>query len=115
MKDVRWPVAELSPGEARARFPQIDFDGVRTVALHDNHGKGYAMAVGVANASWDNLFFCDGDMYNVTEEHIRALAAWDPSRAGDLRLERKRVRTLLAEKAAAIALAPPRPPVTLRT
>jgi len=49
------------------------FDGVRTVALHENHGKGFAMAVGVANASNDNLFFCDGDMYNVTEEHIRAL------------------------------------------
>jgi polyisoprenyl-phosphate glycosyltransferase len=49
------------------------FDGVRTVALHENHGKGYAMAVGVATASNDTLFFCDGDMYNVTEEHISAL------------------------------------------
>ena len=49
------------------------FEGVRTIALHENHGKGYAMAVGVANASNDTLFFCDGDMYNVTEEHIRAL------------------------------------------
>jgi len=49
------------------------FDGVRTVALHENHGKGFAMAVGVANASNDTLFFCDGDMYNVTEEHISAL------------------------------------------
>ncbi len=49
------------------------FDGVRTVALHDNHGKGYAMAVGVATASNDTLFFCDGDMYNVTEKHIEAL------------------------------------------
>lgn len=49
------------------------FDGVRTVALHENHGKGYAMSVGVANASNDILFFCDGDMYNVTEEHIAAL------------------------------------------
>jgi len=49
------------------------FEGVRTVALKENHGKGFAMAVGVANASNDTLFFCDGDMYNVTEEHIRAL------------------------------------------
>jgi glycosyltransferase involved in cell wall biosynthesis len=49
------------------------FDGVRTVALHENHGKGYAMAVGVANASNDTFFFCDGDMYNVTEKHIEAL------------------------------------------
>ncbi|HUP60211.1 MAG TPA: glycosyltransferase family 2 protein [Thermoanaerobaculia bacterium] len=49
------------------------FDGVRTIALHENHGKGFAMAVGVANASNDILFFCDGDMYNVTQEHIAAL------------------------------------------
>ena len=49
------------------------FEGVRTVALHHNHGKGFAMAVGVANASNDVLFFCDGDMYNITEEHIAAL------------------------------------------
>lgn len=48
-------------------------EGVRTVALKENHGKGFAMAVGVANASNDTLFFCDGDMYNITEEHIRAL------------------------------------------
>jgi glycosyltransferase involved in cell wall biosynthesis len=49
------------------------FDGVRTIALRENHGKGYAMAVGVANASNDVLFFCDGDMYNVTDVHIEAL------------------------------------------
>ena len=49
------------------------FDGVRTIALHENHGKGFAMAVGVANASNDLLFFCDGDMYNLQEEHIAAL------------------------------------------
>lgn len=49
------------------------FEGVRTIALHENHGKGFAMAVGVANASNETLFFCDGDMYNLTEEHIRAL------------------------------------------
>ncbi|HYH10170.1 MAG TPA: glycosyltransferase family 2 protein [Thermoanaerobaculia bacterium] len=48
-------------------------EGVRTVALRENHGKGFAMAVGVANASNDTLFFCDGDMYNVTDEHIEAL------------------------------------------
>ena len=57
------------------------FDGVRTVALHENHGKGFAMAVGVANASNDTLFFCDGDMYNVTEDHISALV--NPVLRGD--------------------------------
>ena len=51
------------------------FDGVRTIALRENHGKGFAMAVGVANASNDTLFFCDGDMYNVTEQHIEALVS----------------------------------------
>jgi len=49
------------------------FEGVKTIALRENHGKGFAMAVGVANASNDILFFCDGDMYNVTDEHIAAL------------------------------------------
>jgi polyisoprenyl-phosphate glycosyltransferase len=49
------------------------FDGVRTVALHENHGKGFAMAVGVATATNDTLFFCDGDMFNISEEHISAL------------------------------------------
>ena len=49
------------------------FEGVRTIALHANHGKGFAMAVGVANASNDTLFFCDGDMYDLTDEHIAAL------------------------------------------
>ena len=45
---------------------------VRTIALRENQGKGYAMRVGVDYASNDILFFCDGDMY-VTPEHIEAL------------------------------------------
>jgi glycosyltransferase involved in cell wall biosynthesis len=49
------------------------FDGVRTIALRENHGKGFAMAVGVANASHDTLFFCDGDMLNILDAHIAAL------------------------------------------
>ena len=57
------------------------FEGVRTIALKENHGKGFAMAVGVANASYDTLFFCDGDMYNVTDEHIAALLM--PVTSGD--------------------------------
>ncbi len=46
---------------------------VTTIALRENHGKGYAMRVGVDHASNDVLFFVDGDMYNVTGEHIAAL------------------------------------------
>lgn len=49
------------------------FEGVRTVALRENHGKGFAMAVGVANASNDTLFFCDGDMFNITDDIISSL------------------------------------------
>ncbi|MCU1350297.1 MAG: glycosyl transferase family 2 [Acidobacteria bacterium] len=46
---------------------------VKTIALRENRGKGYAMRIGVDNAANDVLFFVDGDMYNVTGEHIAAL------------------------------------------
>jgi polyisoprenyl-phosphate glycosyltransferase len=46
---------------------------VTTIALKENRGKGYAMRVGVEWASNDVLFFVDGDMFNVTEEHIASL------------------------------------------
>lgn len=46
---------------------------VTTIALRQNHGKGYAMRMGVAWATHDILFFVDGDMFNVTSEHIEAL------------------------------------------
>ncbi len=46
---------------------------VKTIALRENAGKGYAMRIGVDNAAHDVLFFVDGDMYNVSDEHIEAL------------------------------------------
>jgi polyisoprenyl-phosphate glycosyltransferase len=46
---------------------------VRTIALRQNRGKGYAMRVGVDYASHDILFFVDGDMCNVTELTIESL------------------------------------------
>lgn len=49
------------------------FDSVRTIALRRNHGKGYAMRLGVEHATHDVLFFVDGDMLNVTDQHIEAL------------------------------------------
>jgi glycosyltransferase involved in cell wall biosynthesis len=49
------------------------FEGVRTIALHENRGKGYAMRIGVDNASHDVIFFVDGDMLNVSDEHIESL------------------------------------------
>jgi glycosyltransferase involved in cell wall biosynthesis len=45
---------------------------VKTIALRENHGKGYAMRVGVENARHDVFFFCDGDMY-ITQQHVEAL------------------------------------------
>ena len=46
---------------------------VTTLALRENRGKGYAMRVGVEYARHDILFFVDGDMYNLTDDHINAL------------------------------------------
>lgn len=48
---------------------------VATIALRENRGKGYAMRMGVEYARHDILFFVDGDMFNLTEEHIRSLIA----------------------------------------
>ncbi len=49
------------------------FEGVTTIALRENWGKGYAMRVGVDYARGDVLFFVDGDMFNLTDEHIDSL------------------------------------------
>lgn len=49
------------------------FDGVRTVSLRENHGKGFAMHVGVELATHDVLFFVDGDMLNLSDHHIESL------------------------------------------
>jgi polyisoprenyl-phosphate glycosyltransferase len=46
---------------------------VATIALRENRGKGYAMSVGVDYARYDTLFFVDGDMFNLTDEHIESL------------------------------------------
>ena len=46
---------------------------VTTIALRENRGKGYAMRVGVDYASNDVLFFVDGDMLNLADDHIAAL------------------------------------------
>jgi glycosyltransferase involved in cell wall biosynthesis len=46
---------------------------VATIALRENRGKGYAMRMGVAYARHDVLFFVDGDMFNLTDQHIASL------------------------------------------
>jgi len=49
------------------------FDGVKTIAVRENRGKGYAMRVGVDYASNNILFFADGDMLNITDSMIESL------------------------------------------
>lgn len=49
------------------------FPDVKTIALRRNQGKGCAMRLGVQHASNDIFFFVDGDMLNLTEEHIESL------------------------------------------
>jgi polyisoprenyl-phosphate glycosyltransferase len=51
------------------------FPDVQTLAVRNNQGKGAAMRLGVQHASHDVLFFVDGDMFNVTDEHIESLVA----------------------------------------
>ena len=46
---------------------------VTTIALRENRGKGYAMRLGVEYARHDVLFFVDGDMFNLTDQHIASL------------------------------------------
>lgn len=48
------------------------YKDVKVIALRENRGKGFAMKVGVDNASHGLLFFADGDMI-VTDEHVDAL------------------------------------------
>ena len=40
--------------------------GVRTIQLHENHGKGLALATGVAHTSAPVLVFVDGDIMNLS-------------------------------------------------
>ncbi len=46
---------------------------VTTIALRENRGKGYAMRIGVDYARHDILFFVDGDMFHLTDDHIASL------------------------------------------
>jgi polyisoprenyl-phosphate glycosyltransferase len=46
---------------------------VKTLSLRRNRGKGYAMRLGVEHAAHEVLFFVDGDMLNITQDHIESL------------------------------------------
>ena len=66
-------VIVVSDGSTDATVDIARSFDVTTIALRENRGKGYAMRVGVDYARYDVLFFVDGDMFNVTDEHIEAL------------------------------------------
>src|SRR5215467_2769074 len=46
---------------------------LRAIHLRENHGKGTAMAVGVAHTNADLLLFVDGDIQNLNGEHLDRL------------------------------------------
>lgn len=47
--------------------------GLRTIHLRTNHGKGMAMAVGVAHTDADILVFVDGDILNLSDSMMTRL------------------------------------------
>lgn len=47
--------------------------GLKTIRLRKNHGKGKAMAVGVAHTDAEILVFVDGDILNLTRELLEQL------------------------------------------
>jgi glycosyltransferase involved in cell wall biosynthesis len=46
---------------------------LKYIALHENKGKGYAMATGVENSTSDIIVFIDADLSNLKEEHFEQL------------------------------------------
>lgn len=47
--------------------------GLRTIHLRQNHGKGGAMAIGVAHTDAEILLFVDGDILNLTVDLLERL------------------------------------------
>ena len=66
-------VIVVSDGSTDATVDIARTFDVTTISLRENRGKGYAMRVGVDYARFDVLFFVDGDMFNVTNQHIESL------------------------------------------
>lgn len=50
------------------------FDGkIRLINLKGNHGKGYALAKGVKRATGEIVAFFDGDLVNLSKDHVVTL------------------------------------------
>lgn len=56
--------------------------GARTIHLHQNHGKGMALAVGVSHTTAPILVFVDGDIMNLSEYLLGQLI--DPVASGQV-------------------------------
>jgi len=46
---------------------------IKDIHLHENKGKGYAMALGIENSTSDIIVFCDADLSELKVEHLRQL------------------------------------------
>jgi len=66
-------VIVVSDGSTDATVDISRSFNVTTIALRENRGKGYAMRIGVDYARNDVLFFADGDMFDLSQEHIESL------------------------------------------
>lgn len=66
-------VIVVSDGSTDATVEIARSFNTTTIALRENQGKGYAMRVGVDYAQHDILFFVDGDMFDLTDDHISSL------------------------------------------
>ena len=48
---------------------------IKIIDLATNHGKGYALSVGISQAKGDIVAFIDADLTNLSDDHIKELLA----------------------------------------
>ena len=46
---------------------------IEIIDLQKNHGKGFALSVGIKQAKGDIVAFIDADLTNLSDDHIREL------------------------------------------
>ena len=51
----------------------LNLPSLKYIALPENKGKGYAMAIGIENSTGDIIVFIDADLSNIKEEHFEQL------------------------------------------
>lgn len=50
-----------------------DLHSLKYIRLHENKGKGYAMATGIENSTGEIIVFIDADLSNLKDEHFDKL------------------------------------------